>query len=90
MIRMVFVLAAALERHPGRVIWEVDDWIFHDVPDIDSNSCLPADLYRQKRQGRRRLSLQRAHGGRVGVDVLRPDFDVAAAYNAKRASRPQK
>ena len=32
----VFVLAAALDRHPGRVIWEVDDWIFHDAPDIDS------------------------------------------------------
>ncbi len=47
----VFVLAAALERHPRRVIWEVDDWIFHDAPDVDSNAHLPADLYRQNARG---------------------------------------
>ena len=47
----VFVLAAALERHPGRVLWEVDDWIFHDVPDIDANAHLPADLYRRNVRG---------------------------------------
>src|SRR6202167_3054312 len=39
-----FVLAAALERHPKRVLWEMDDWIFLDAPDIDSNIYLPADL----------------------------------------------
>ena len=63
-----FVLAAALERHPKRVLWEVDDWIFHDAPDIDSNissagRSLPAEC-----QGRRRLSSERTHGARVGVD----------------------
>src|ERR1700733_3910515 len=26
-----FVLAAALERRPKRVIWEIDDWIFRDA-----------------------------------------------------------
>jgi len=30
-----FVLAAAMARRPKRVIWEVDDWIFHDTPEID-------------------------------------------------------
>lgn len=47
----VFVLAAALDRHPGRVLWEVDDWIFHDAPDVDSNVYLPADLYRRNARG---------------------------------------
>ena len=47
----VFVLAAALEHHPQRVLWEVDDWIFHDVPEIDSNAYLPADLYRRNARG---------------------------------------
>jgi hypothetical protein len=46
-----FVLAAALERHPGRVIWEIDDWIFRDAPDIDSDIYLPADLYRRNARG---------------------------------------
>ena len=46
-----FVLAAAIARHPKRVIWEVDDWIFHDTPDIDANTHLPADLYRGNAKG---------------------------------------
>jgi hypothetical protein len=46
-----FVLAAALARHPKRVIWEVDDWIFHDTPEIDANTYLPADLYRGNMKG---------------------------------------
>jgi hypothetical protein len=46
-----FVLAAALERHPGRVIWEVDDWIFRDATEIDSDIYLPADLYRRNFKG---------------------------------------
>ncbi|MGA2997370.1 hypothetical protein [Bradyrhizobium sp.] len=46
-----FVLAAAMARHPKRVIWEVDDWIFHDTPDIDANTYLPADLYRGNVKG---------------------------------------
>jgi len=47
----VFVLQAAIARQPKRVIWEVDDWIFHDTPDIDTNAYLPADLYRGNARG---------------------------------------
>ena len=46
-----FVLAAAMVRRPKRVIWEVDDWIFHDTPEIDANTHLPADLYRGNAKG---------------------------------------
>src|SRR5260221_13952361 len=46
-----FVLAAALERHPRRVIWQIDDWIFRDAPDVDHLAYLPADLYRRNLKG---------------------------------------
>ena len=46
-----FVLAAAMARHPKRVIWEVDDWIFHDAPEIDADANLPAGLYRESAKG---------------------------------------
>jgi hypothetical protein len=46
-----FVLGAAMARRPKRVIWEVDDWIFHDALDIDANTHLPADLYRGNAKG---------------------------------------
>src|SRR3982075_4043857 len=46
-----FVLAAALQRHPRRVIWQVDDWIFRDPPDIEQDIYLPADLYRRNVRG---------------------------------------
>ncbi len=46
-----FVLAAALARHPGRVIWQMDDWIFRDAPAVDSESYFPADLYRRNARG---------------------------------------
>ncbi len=46
-----FVLAAALERHPKRVIWQMDDWIFRDAPDVDAEVYLPADLYRRNAKG---------------------------------------
>ena len=46
-----FVLAAALERHPKRVLWEMDDWIFQDTPAIDSNVHFPANLYRGNLRG---------------------------------------
>src|ERR1700731_2052136 len=113
----VFVLAAALERHPGRVLWEVDDWIFHNAPDVDSNSYIPADHYRRNAKGVAGYLLS----GRMAreslwimarsippldpivarltndvmfkfpvsrvddINVLRPDFDLAAAYNANKA-----
>jgi len=46
-----FVIAAALERHPKRVIWQVDDWIFRDALDVDHDIYLPADLYRRNIKG---------------------------------------
>jgi hypothetical protein len=33
------------------VIWEVDDWIFHDAPDPDSDIYLPSALYRRSIEG---------------------------------------
>ena len=50
-IEQSFVLAQALQRHPARVIWQMDDWIFHDAPEIDSDIYLPADLYRRNLKG---------------------------------------
>jgi hypothetical protein len=50
-VEQSFVLAQALDRHPRRVVWEVDDWIFRDAPDIDSDIYLPADLYRRNVKG---------------------------------------
>ena len=45
----VFVLEHALsERHPKRVIWEMDDWIFCDAPEIPSDIYLPSGLYRRE------------------------------------------
>ena len=47
----VFVLQAAMAKRPKRVIWEVDDWIFHDTPDIDGDVNLSSDLYRGSAKG---------------------------------------
>jgi hypothetical protein len=46
-----FVLAAAMERRPKRVIWQMDDWIFRDAPEIDSDIYVPVDLYRRNVRG---------------------------------------
>ncbi|UPK04419.1 hypothetical protein [Bradyrhizobium sp. 170] len=46
-----FVLTAAMERRPKRVIWQMDDWIFRDAPEIDSDIYVPADLYRRNIRG---------------------------------------
>jgi hypothetical protein len=46
-----FVLAAAMERRPKRVIWQMDDWIFREAPEIDSDIYVPADLYRRNAKG---------------------------------------
>jgi hypothetical protein len=46
-----FVLAAAMGRRPKRVIWQMDDWIFRDAPEIDSDIYVPADLYRRNAKG---------------------------------------
>jgi len=112
-----FVLAAALERHPKRVLWELDDWIFGDAPDIDSNAFLPANLYRRNARGFASYLFSGAMARESAwilarsipplekpvawlttgvifkfpianvddINVLRPGFDVAGTYNAKRA-----
>jgi hypothetical protein len=46
-----FVLDAALERHPRRILWQMDEWIFRDAPDLDSSNYFPADLYRKNARG---------------------------------------
>src|SRR4051794_3282963 len=50
-VEQSFVLAAALEHRPQRVIWQMDDWIFRDAPDIDADIYMPADLYRRNVKG---------------------------------------
>jgi hypothetical protein len=116
-VEQSFVLAAALERHPKRVIWQMDDWIFRDAPDIDADIYMPADLYRRNAKGiaeylfsgsmareslwmlarsipplqpiTRRLTTGVLFKFPIpnvdDINVLRPDFDVAGFYNAKKA-----
>jgi hypothetical protein len=112
-----FVLTAALERRPRRVIWQMDDWIFRDAPEIDQDVYLPADLYRRNAKGIAEYLFSGAMAreslwivarsirpleplvarlttgllfkfpvSRVDdINTLRPDFDVAGFYNAKKA-----
>jgi hypothetical protein len=46
-----FVLDAALERRPQRVLWQMDEWIFRDAPEVDKDIYLPTDLYRRNMKG---------------------------------------
>jgi hypothetical protein len=47
-----FVLDEALkQRHPGRIVWAMDDFIFCDAAEIDSDIYLPADIYRRNTKG---------------------------------------
>ena len=46
-----FVLETALERHPRRILWQMDDWIFRDAPDVDADIYIPVDLYRRNARG---------------------------------------
>jgi hypothetical protein len=112
-----FVLAAALARHPRRVIWQMDDWIFREASDVDSDIYLPADLYRRNARGIASYLFSGAMAresawillrsikpiepmvarlttglvfkfpiSRVDdINTLRPEVDVAEAYNAKKA-----
>src|SRR6202140_5254087 len=112
-----FVIAAALERHPRRVIWQVDDWIFRDAPETDQDIYLPADLYRRNIRGLAGYLFSGAMAresawilarsipplgpavarlttgvlfkfpiARVDdINTLRPDVDVAEAYNARKS-----
>src|SRR5438046_3392300 len=45
------VLETALERHPKRVLWQMDEWIFRSAPDVDADVYIPADLYRRNARG---------------------------------------
>jgi hypothetical protein len=117
-VEQSFVMAAALQRHPKRVIWQMDDWIFRDAPDIDADVYISADLYRRNMKGiaeylfsgsMARESLwmlarsipplqpitTRLTTGVLfkfpipnvdDINALRPDFDLAGAYNAKKAA----
>lgn len=47
-----FVLDAAMERHPKRVLWQMDEWIFRDSIDVDADSSyIPVNLYRRNASG---------------------------------------
>ena len=46
-----FVLETALERRPRRILWQMDEWIFRDAPDVDKDIYLPTDLYRRNAKG---------------------------------------
>src|SRR3954470_10622078 len=112
-----FVLDAAMAQHPKRVIWQIDDWIFHDAPEPDSDIYLPSGLYRRSAAGiagylfsgqmareslwilgRSLPPLQPAVARLTSdlvfkfpiadvddINALPRDYDIAAAYNAKKA-----
>jgi hypothetical protein len=43
-----FVLEETVrQRHPKRIVWEMDDFIFCDAPEIDADIYLPSGLYRR-------------------------------------------
>jgi len=46
-----FILDAALRRRPKMIVWEMDEWIFRDAPDVDAEAYMPADLYRMNARG---------------------------------------
>lgn len=113
----VFVLAHALERKPRLVNWEMDDWIFGEAVDVDSEGHFPASYYRRDAKGlasylfsgamareslwisaRSIPSLQplvaRLTSDAVfkfaiadvdDINALPRDFDMAGAYNARKA-----
>ncbi len=112
-----FVLAAAIAAGARRAIWEMDDWIFGDAPEIDSDIYLPADLYRRNAKGvagylfsgamaresawilARSIPLLEPLVARLttedlfkfalsrvdDINALRPDVDIAEAYNSAKA-----
>jgi hypothetical protein len=43
------IISAALQRHPKRIIWQMDDWMFRDSADVDK--YLAADLYLMNPKG---------------------------------------
>jgi hypothetical protein len=49
--QQAFVLEQALDRGARRVIWEMDDFIFVDAADIETDPYLSVDLYRGTAKG---------------------------------------
>ena len=49
--QQAFVLEQAIERGAKRVIWEMDDFIFVDAADIETDPYLSVDLYRRTAKG---------------------------------------
>lgn len=43
------VLTAALTRHPKRIVWQMDDYMFRNSGDVDA--YMPADLYQMNLKG---------------------------------------
>lgn len=49
--QQAFVLEQAIGRGARRVIWQMDDFIFIDAPDIETDPYLSVDLYRGTTKG---------------------------------------
>jgi hypothetical protein len=48
----VFVLEETLkQRRPKRVVWQMDDWIFVDAPEVETDIYLSTGLYRRDWKG---------------------------------------
>jgi hypothetical protein len=79
-----FVVEQALkQRHPTRVVWEMDDFIFCDAPAIDSDIYLPSDLYRRNARGVASYLFSGAMARESALLLLRAVLPPAAAALAK-------
>jgi hypothetical protein len=82
----VFVLEQALQqRQPKRVVWQMDDWIFVDAPEIESDIYLPTGLYRRDLKGVAGYLFSGAMARESGLMLLRavPGLAPAADRLAK-------
>jgi len=46
-----FIIEAALQKRPKRVLWQLDEWIFRDGANLESDRHFPAELYRMTAKG---------------------------------------
>lgn len=83
-----FVIEQALQqRHPKRVVWEMDDFIFCDAPEIDTDVYLPADIYRRNARGVASYLFSGAMARESallllrGVSLLRPAAERLAKFS---------
>ena len=82
----VFVLEEALkQRQPKRVVWQMDDWIFVDAPEIESDVYLPTGLYRRDPRGIASYLFSGAMARESALMLLRPipGFSGVADWFAK-------